>query len=477
MSDLTVAQAPIRPNSAGTVLVDRRPKRIGELVLILAAVGIGVSAYICVGLGVTGEVPANALAYALGFLGLFLVAHVAVRLLAPWADSVLLPAAAMLNMLGLAIIHRLDLAEAASAVQAGDPLPKADAATQLIWTGVGVALFVMVLAFLRDHRTLQRYTYTAMILGLAFLLMPLLPHIGTTVNGARLWLRFGHLTFQPAEIAKILLIIFFAGYLVSRRDVLASARTRILGIDFPRGRDMGPLLLVWLTCLAVLIFERDLGTAMLFFGLFVALLYVATSRKIWLVVGGIMFVIGAVLATRAFAHVQERVDVWLHPWATAQTTGYQMVQALFGLSTGGTLGTGLGQGHPDFVPFAKTDFIVAAAGEELGLTGLFALLVLYAIIVERGLRIAVAVRDSFGSLLAAGLAIVIGLQVFIVVGGVTRLIPLTGLTTPFMSYGGSSLVTNWILIALLLRISDASRRPAPAPEIATDDALTQVVYL
>jgi cell division protein FtsW (lipid II flippase) len=339
---------------------------------------------------------------------------------------------------------------------------------------VAVILFVSVLFLLRDHRILQRYTYTFGFAGLVLLVLPLAPIIGTTVNGATLWVRLGGFSFQPAELAKILLTIFFAGYLVEKRDSLALVRTKFLGIGFPRLKDLGPIIVAWLVSLGVLIFQRDLGTSLLFFGLFVSMLYIATQRRSWLILGGLMFIIGAVLAYFAFGHVRLRVTVWLDPWTYANDDGYQIVQSLFGLANGGILGAGLGQGFPNLVPFANTDFIVAALGEELGVTGLIAMLLLYAILIERGLRAAVSVRDSFGQLLAAGLSITLALQVFVIIGGVTRLIPLTGLTTPFLSYGGSSLIANWIIIALLLRISDRARRPEvtmPSP----DEAVTQVV--
>jgi len=335
-------------------------------------------------------------------------------------------------------------------------------------------LFIAVLVLLQDHRRLARYTYTSGLIGLVLLVLPLVPAIGTTVNGATLWIRVGDLSFQPAEAAKILLTIFFAGYLVAKRDSLAVVRTKFLGIELPRLKDLGPLVIAWLVSLAVLVFERDLGTSLLFFGLFVAMLYIATQRRSWIILGALLFFAGAALAYYNFAHVRSRVTVWLDPWAYADTGGYQIVQAIFGLANGGVLGAGLGQGFPNLVPFAKTDFIVAALGEEIGITGLFALVLLYAILVERGLRTSVAARDSFGQLLAAGLSIVLALQVFVIIGGVTGLIPLTGLTTPFLSYGGSSLVANWVIVAILLRISDRSRRPAPVAP-SPDDAMTQIV--
>jgi len=377
------------------------------------------------------------------------------------------------------MIHRLDLAYQDSAARAGVDAPTAAAPAQLTWTAIGVILFVVVLALVRDHRILQRFTYTAMVVGLGLLLLPLLPVIGGTINGARIWIRFAGFSFQPGELAKLALLVFFAGYLVVKRDVLALASRRVVGIDLPRARDLGPIIVAWAASLAVLVFERDLGTSLLFFGVFVALLYVATERTSWLLIGLGLFASGSYVAYLLFSHVNQRVDIWLHAFAPRNIgdSSYQLVQGLFGMGTGGLLGKGLGQGRPDIVPFAQTDFIVAAFGEELGLTGIMALLVVYAVVVQRGLRTAIAVRDAFGKLLAAGLAFSVALQVFVVVGGVTRLIPLTGLTMPFLSYGGSSLVSNWALVALLLRISDAARRPAPPPAPLLDDAKTQVVRL
>ncbi len=454
----------------------RQPtRRWTELGLLVTAYAVGVAAYIQVDLAVLGSVAEDTVPVLAVLAGLVLVLHGAVRLLARWADPVLVPAVLALNMLGLTMIHRLDLADARRAAQAGEPIPSPDVYTQLTWTTLGVVLFVAVLVVVRDHRVLQRYTYTFMLAGLVLLLLPLVPGIGATINGATLWIRIGALSFQPGELAKILLTIFFAGYLTVTRDSLAFVRTKILGVELPRGRDLGPLFVAWFVSLAVLVFERDLGTSLLFFGLFVTLLYIATQRRSWLVLGAVLFLSGAVFAWLAFGHVRLRVEIWLDPFADEASAGYQIVQSLYGLASGGMFGSGLGQGWPQLVPYAKSDFIISAFGEELGLIGLMAMLVLYAIVVERGLRTAVACRDVFGSLLAAGLSIVLALQVFIVVGGVTRLIPLTGLTTPFLSQGGSSLIANWIAIALLMRISDTARQPDDA--VALEDAPTQVVRL
>jgi len=397
-----------------------------------------------------------------------------VRVLAKYADPIIVPAVATLNMLGLAMIHRLDLAEAVRAQRNGTPVPAPDVNTQLTWTMLGVLLFVAVLVVVRDHKVLQRYTYTSLFVGVVLLLLPLAPWIGATVNGATLWVRVAGLSFQPGEIAKILLTIFFAGYLTVKRDSLAFVRTKVLGVELPRGRDLGPLFVAWFVSLGILVFEKDLGTSLLFFGLFVSLLYVATQRRSWLVLGAVLFILGATFAYFAFGHVRLRVDVWLHPFGDEAGNSYQIAQSLYGFASGGMFGSGLGQGFPQLVPYAKSDFIIAAFGEELGLIGLMAMLVLYGVIVERGLRTAIACRDVFGTLLAAGLSISLGLQVFVVVGGVSRLIPLTGLTTPFLAQGGSSLVANWIAIGLLMRVSDTARRP-DTDVVALEDAPTQVV--
>jgi cell division protein FtsW (lipid II flippase) len=329
---------------------------------------------------------------------------------------------------------------------------------------------------LRDHRRLQAFTYTSGFAAIVLLLLPLLPVLGTQINGARIWIRLGPLSFQPGEVAKVCLVIFFAGYLVLHRDALALAGRRFAGIDFPRGRDLGPILAMWLVSLGVLVFQRDLGSSLLFFGLFLVMLYVATERPGWLVVGVALFAAGSYCSYLFFGHVQSRVDAWLHPFA-AGVNSYQIVQGMYGMAWGGLVGRGLGQGDPTLIPFSYSDFISASIGEELGLTGLMAVIVLYGLIVERGLRAALVCRDAFGKLVATGIAVVFALQVFVVVGGVTKLIPLTGLTTPFLSYGGSSLVANWAIIALLLRISDQARRPLPELSGPDDDDATQVVIM
>jgi cell division protein FtsW (lipid II flippase) len=456
----------------------RNPRNV-ELFLLVFSLVIAMSAYASVGIAHDGKLPAGMVGYGGGLAVLFVAAHLALRRFAPDADPLLLPCVTMINGLGLAMIHRIDLALGDRAAASGSDYAPA-APPQLTWTAVGVISFIAVLVVVRDHRILQRFTYTAMLAGLVLLLLPLLPVIGTTINGARIWIHLAGFSFQPGELAKLALLVFFAGYLVIKRDVLALASRRVAGIDLPRGRDLGPIIVAWAASLAVLVFERDLGTSLLFFGAFVALLYVATERLSWLLIGIALFLSGSFLAWSLFGHVKQRVDIWLDPAAHYNEViggSYQLMQGLYGMGTGGILGKGLGQGRPDIVPYANTDFIVAAIGEELGLTGLMAVLLVYAIVVQRGMRTSIGVRDAFGKLLAAGLSFSMALQVFVVVGGVTRLIPLTGLTMPFLSYGGSSLVSNWALVAVLLRISDAARRPAPPPASSLQDDTTQVVRL
>ncbi|MGH3361358.1 MAG: FtsW/RodA/SpoVE family cell cycle protein [Nocardioides sp.] len=454
-----------------------RRRRGAELFLLVLALAVGVGAYAAVGLGVEGAVPPDIFGYGGWLAALVIASHIVVRLTAPYADPVLLPVVAALNGLGLAVIHRLDLAYEAANEPAGF------AQRQLIWMTLGVALFVLTLVFLRDHRVLQRITYTMGLAAIGLLLLPMVPGLGTTINGARIWIRLGAFSFQPGEVAKVLLVIAFAGYLVLHRDALALAGRRVLFIDLPRGRDLGPILAMWLVSLGILVFQKDLGSSLLFFGLFLVMLYVSTERPGWLVVGGGLFLGGAFLAYQLFGHVAERVNIWLHPfdyYDTPDQESYQIVESMFGMGWGGLIGRGFGDGSPERIPYAESDFIVGAIGEELGLTGVIAVVLMYGLIVERALRAALVCRDGFGKLVATGLAGVLALQVFVVIGGVTRLIPLTGLTTPFLSYGGSSLVANWVIIALLLRISDQARRPVPSLSPDDDDAdaeSTQVVRL
>lgn len=457
MSSATAAARPI---------LMHRSRRGAELVLLLISLAVGIGAYALVGLGVEGSFPTDLIGYGGWLVALILACHVTIRLRAAYADPILLPVVSALNGLGLAMIHRIDLGSSQAP----------PGRTQLLWMTIGVALFIAVLFGLRDHRRLQSLTYTAGLAALVLLLLPLVPGIGRSINGARIWIGLGGMSFQPGEVAKVLLVIAFAGYLVVHRDALALAGRRFLFFDLPRGRDLGPILTMWLISLGILIFQRDLGSSLLFFGLFLVMLYIATERPGWLIVGASMFFAGAYLASLTFGHVQRRVDVWLDPFNSDH--GYQIVQSLYGMAWGGLVGRGLGEGSPQITPYGYSDFVAASIGEELGLTGLMAIVLLYGVIVERGLRTALICRDDFGKLMAAGLSVVLALQVFVVIGGVTKLIPLTGLTTPFLSYGGSSLVANWVIVALLLRISDHARRPPPGMVPGHDDSdATQVVRM
>jgi cell division protein FtsW (lipid II flippase) len=454
-----------------------RGRRRTELLMLVFAVAVVLFAYASAGLGLNGRLPAGLATYGLAFAVIVLGAHLAVRRLAPWADPLMLPLAALLNGLGLVMIYRLQ-----QSGRGGNPgnaistMSTTSTTMQVLYSAVGVAAFVAVLAIIREVRVLQRYTYTLGTLGLILLAIPaLLPASMSSVQGAKVWIILGGFSIQPGEFAKLVLAVFFAGYLVAKRDVLALAGRRVLGIDLPRARDLGPVLIVWAASLLILVFETDIGTSALFFGMFVAMIYIATQRTSWLLIGGLLFVAGTLITSQLFHHVGERFSIWLHPFAGSNPSNaaYQLVQGLEGMGFGGVLGTGLGRGQPFWTPLVQSDFIVTAFGEELGLTGLMALLLIFGLMVQRGLRAAVMVRDPFAKLLAGGLSFVLALQVFVIVGGVTGLIPLTGITTPFLSQGGSSLIASWILIAVLVRISDGARRPAPQP--IQDEGMTQVV--
>jgi cell division protein FtsW (lipid II flippase) len=360
------------------------------------------------------------------------------------------------------MIYRLDLVK--SAVDAD----RAVSQRQVIWTVIAILLGAAVLWLVRSHLTFRKYIYSSMALGVFLLVLPLLPVIGNPTSGAYLSVRLGPISFQPGELAKIAFIIFFAGYLTSRREALAVVGRKVLGVRIPPARELGPIVVIWLASLGVLVLQRDLGTSLLYFGLFLVLLYVATGRTFYVLVGLVMFVAGALIASRLMSYVGNRVSAWLDPLneSNYEAIGgsYQLVQSMFGLAHGGLFGTGLGGGLPSIVPLAESDFIISAIGEELGLVGIFALLSLYMVLVARALRIANAHSDDFSKLLAVGLGFVIALQCFIVIGGVLRVVPLTGLTTPLMAAGGSSLVANWIIIALLLRLSDTLPKPGTVSE-------------
>jgi cell division protein FtsW (lipid II flippase) len=419
--------------------------RSGLLLLLIAAIA-ATGAYAMVGLGLKGRVPTDLPAYGLTLAGALLIAWGAVRWTAPRADPTLLPIAAMLGGLGLAMIYRL--------------LPQRIADAQAVWLLIGVGAFVLTLVLVRDDRQLDAYTYTIGLAGLILLLLPVVPGIGEEINGARLWVAFGPLTFQPAEFAKILIVIFLASYLTAKRELLEAGVGRL---GLPRVKDLGPFLLAWGTSLAVLFLERDLGASLLFFGVFVVMLWVASGRLGYLLVGGVLFALGALIGYLAFSHVQARVSYWLHALEPGKVNdfGYgQLAQSWFALASGGLVGSGLGRGAPDLIPFPASDFILSAFGEELGMLGTAAILLLFVALIGRGLRIALDREDTFGRLLATGLTVSLALQTFTIAAGVTRLIPLTGVPLPFVSYGGSSKVASFVSVALLVRISAGAWRPS-----------------
>jgi cell division protein FtsW (lipid II flippase) len=428
---MTVVEAPV-----GRV---RQPRRNTELGLLIMAAAITASAYLLASLGISARLPANIVPFLVVILGLLMLAHVATRRLAPNADSTLLPLAGLLNGLGYVFIARLD-----------EDL----AGLQATWALVGVGAFVATLVVVRQARWLEQFRYTLMAVGIGLLVLPLPPGLGQEINGARIWVSLGPMNFQPGELAKIALAIFFAAYLVDKREVLALPGFRFLGMSFPEARHLGPVLLAWGASLIVMVAAKDLGSSLLFFTLFVVLLWVATERPGYLVMSLVLFAGGAFLAWTRFDHVQQRVDIWIDPFGDPLGDGYQIVQGSFALADGGLAGAGLGVGTPQTIPAVETDFIFAAIGEELGLAGSTAVLIAFMLMIGAGLRVAIATERPFDKLLATGLTTLLGFQAFIIVAGVVRLLPLTGVTLPFVSYGGSSLLANWILLALLLRISD-----------------------
>lgn len=445
-----------------------RPRRNAELFLLVFAVAIVVAAEAVVEATRDGRFSHHLLTYAAVPVVVAVITHLVIRKVAPYADPLLLPIAVLLNGLGLVLIYRLD--------QVPSLGPRA-APAQLVWSATGVALFTVVVLVLRDHRLLARYTFVSGTLAVALLVVPIL---FPPVNGARIWVRLAGFSFQPGEFAKVLLAVFFAGYLSANRAALAYTGRRVplprrlpalyrvpllrrLGrVQLPTGRVLGPVLAIWLVSVGVLVLERDLGTSLLFFCLFVVMLYVATGRTGWIAVGLLLASVGVLATGGLEPHVHSRVTDWLHPFASigaGQGPG-QLAQSLFSFAGGGFFGAGLGQGYSGAIGFAaKSDFVLATAGEETGLAGLAALLALYALLVGRGFTTALRLRDPFGRLLAAGLASILALQVFVITGGVMDLIPLTGMAMPFLAQGGSSVVANWIIVALLIRASDHANRP------------------
>jgi cell division protein FtsW (lipid II flippase) len=448
-------------------------RRRTELSMLVFVFGLVAFAFTSTALSLKGQHASTIAEYMIAFIVTVLGAHLAIRRWAPYADPLLLPLGALLNGLGLVMIYRLHEAgrygNPGPTNTQGNPIPITTLSSsavilQVVYTVLGIGCFVAFLVFVREPRVLQRYTYLLGLIGVVLIALP----------------AFLPTSIQPEEFAKLALAASFAGYLVAKRDVLSLAGKRVLGIDLPRGRDLGPIASVWLVALLLLVFESDIGTSAVFMGMFVAMIYIATSRTSWLLIGFTAFVVGAFAAAELFSHVHTRFSVWLHPFSAQNLLdgtqpAYQTAQGLYGMASGGLLGRGLGNGQPYYTPLVQSDFIFTGFGEELGLAGVMALLLIYGLLVQRGLRIAFMIKDPYSKLLAGGLSFMLALQIFVIVGGVTRLIPLTGITTPFLSQGGSSLVASWILIGVLARLSDTARRPPPRP--IQEEGLTQVVSL
>jgi len=446
-------------NTIDSVETDRpikKPLRITEIFLMVMAVAIGSGAYMLSGLGMDQTLDSQYWVQLGVMFALAIAFHIVLRLRAPFADQYIPPLALTLNGLGLAMIHRLDL------VPPGTNL----ANNQLLWTALSIIISMAIVWLIIDYRHMRRFTYVWLLASAILLILPFLPFIGTEIYGARIWVNLGIGSFQPGEVAKLTLAIFFASYLSANRDLILLAGRKLGPLTFPRAQDLGPLVVAWLVAMGVLVFQRDLGSAVLFFGLFMSMIYLATSRLSWIILGLVAVGAGGIIAVNLFPHVQARIDGWLNAFDMdmiyAEHGSHQVVQGLFGLASGGLFGSGLGEGRPDLVFAANSDMIIASFGEELGLVGLAAILLIFFILVTRIMRIGLSARDAFGKLLAAGLGCAMAIQLFVVVGGVLRVIPLTGLTTPFMAAGGSSLLANWMIIGLVLLISHTANRPMVA---------------
>ncbi|MCL2735687.1 MAG: FtsW/RodA/SpoVE family cell cycle protein [Propionibacteriaceae bacterium] len=432
-----------------------RIRGAAQLVLILFGQSIGFIGYLLTGLFRDNAWPTMWPIIAICWYGLGIVIHIGVRVAIPYADPIMTPLVLTLTGLGLAELHRIDLTSDTSPMLY----------TQFFATLIGVAAFLAVIFLLKDPHRLKGYPFLLSALGFVLLLLPLIPGLGTSVYGSRIWINIAGFSFQPAEIAKIVLAASFAAYLADKREVLSSAGRRVLGVDLPRMRDLGPVMVMWGLSLAIMVFENDLGTSLLFFGLFVMMIYVATGKASWIILGLALFAAGGAAVIRFAGHVQRRIDFWLHPFDYPDDAT-QIIQAQFGLSHGGLLGSGWGLGRPDLIIFSYSDMISAALGEEIGIVGLMAVIVLYALLVFRGLKTSLLAMDPFIKLFAAGLSFAFLLQTFAIIGGVTRLLPLTGLTTPFLSQGGSSVIANWLLIAILMVMSHRARSPLTQLEVS-----------
>ena len=447
--------------------MSRLVSRSRELLLLLFATGL--LALMLFGLETSqGRTLSTEMLYIIGgFMGVYAIAHVAIAFLAPYADQVMLPVVALLNAVGLVVIYRLDLAERPGY----GPL----AERQMLWSLVGVGLMVLTLVVIRDHKSLSRYSYLLGLVGLILLALPLVWPQPPGYEEARIWLWLGPFSIQPGEFSKILLLIFFAQLLAQKRALFTVAGKRFLGMTFPRIRDLAPILMVWAIAILIMGISNDFGPALLLFATVLGMVYFATSRASWLFIGVGLVAVGGYAVYQVSSKIQERVSNFIDPFADFDGIGNQPANALIGLSWGGITGTGLGYGHPELVPVAHSDYILAALGEELGFVGIAAVLSLFAVFITRGFRTAMQARDSYGKLLASGLALTIVIQIFVVAGGVSAMLPMTGLTTPFMSAGGSSVMANYILLGLLLRISNSANRPADYDAVAAGTARPEAV--
>ena len=447
--------------------MSRLVSRSRELLLLLFTTGL--LALMLFGLETSqGRTLSTEMLYIIGgFMGVYAIAHVAIAFLAPHADQVMLPVVALLNAVGLVVIYRLDLAERPGY----GPL----AERQMLWSLVGVGLMVLTLVVIRDHKSLSRYSYLLGLVGLILLALPLVWPQPPGYEEARIWLWLGPFSIQPGEFSKILLLIFFAQLLAQKRALFTVAGKRFLGMTFPRIRDLAPILMVWAIAILIMGISNDFGPALLLFATVLGMVYFATGRASWLFIGVGLVAVGGYAVYQVSSKIQERVSNFIDPFADFDGIGNQPANALISLSWGGITGTGLGYGHPELVPVAHSDYILAALGEELGFVGIAAVLCLFAVFITRGFRTAMQARDSYGKLLASGLALTIVIQIFVVAGGVSAMLPMTGLTTPFMSAGGSSVMANYILLGLLLRISNSANRPADYDAVAAGTARPEAV--
>jgi peptidoglycan glycosyltransferase len=429
-------------------VADRR--RATELRLVIFAGLITAGAYTLASLGKNSVIPPRILPFLAVLLLVLVSAHIAVRLLAPGADATLLPVAAMLNGLGYVMIARLS---------------ERLAGLQTTWTLIGIIAFTATLIVVRRVNDLARFKWTFFFFGAGLLLLPMVPGLGFSSGGARIWVSVGPINFQPGEFAKIALALFFAAYLAENRELIKNGTWRVGRFLLPEPRDLLPLLAAWGFSVVLMVGQKDLGSSLLFFTLFIVMVWIATEKAAFMAIGLGLFAMSATAAYFLFDHVQTRVSIWLDPWQSYRGRGYQIAQSMFALGSGGLGGTGLGLGDPTRIPEAKNDFIFAAIGEELGLFGATAILIAFLLIIGAGLRTAMRAKRDFAKLLAIGLTTIVGVQAFIIIGGVIRVVPLTGITLPFVSYGGSSLVANYVLLALLLRISDnTAKRLGEAPD-------------